>query len=281
MPRPTNAARAEAQRLQREEAMAAVTSFGRPIPELTPGENTIPYGITTDEMLRERDVAAMVESYHTSAAAILEEQARVVGKDVATWRKLVEADPSVAEQLYMQAAQTRAEAVREDHFYYGKEREIGEIANIVNGMTVDQQKRFSQTLVPEDKRNTHMALWDPPMRDGKVYGFSLIPNGLVRKKLDSGWGIVPKGAVAEAPSLQCDMTDDTGVQCPKKFRTEGQVERHRVVKHNTAYKDREKLDAQRKADAREQADAQRADRMEQLVEQQAQMIAALTQRLGG
>lgn len=281
MPRPTNVARAEAQRLQREEAMAAVTSFGRPIPELTPGENRIPVGITTDEMLRDRDVQALVDSYHNTAAAILEEQARVVGKDVATWRKLVDLDPGLAEQLYQQAASTRAEAVRDEHFYYGKEREIGEIANIVNGMTVDQQKRFSQTLVPEDKKNTHMALWDRPMRDGKVYGYSLIPNGLVKKKLDSGWGIVPKGPLADKPTLQCDMTDDTGVLCEKKFRTEQQRQRHRVVKHTTAYNDRQALDAQRKADAREEADMQRADRLEQLVEQQAQMIAALTAKLGG
>lgn len=280
MPRPTNAAREAAQRQQREDAMAAVASFGRAIPELQAGENTIPVGLSTDDLLHERDMRALVETTHADADALLEEQARVAGKDTATWKRLVELDPALAEEVYRRASETRAQAQRDDHFYFAKERDVSEIAAIVNGMTTDQQKRFTQTLVPEDKKKTHMALWDPPMRDGKVYGYSLIANNLVPKKLDTGWGIVPKGPLAAKPHLQCDMTDDTGVVCTKRFRTEQQVQRHRVVKHTTAYNDQKTLAAERQAEARELSDQQRADRLEQLVEQQAQMIAALTAKLG-
>lgn len=257
--------------------------FGRVMPELIPNQNEhlIPNSMPVSEEVRQREAIATVSAYSNVREETLREIATTLGYDFEMVRMMAERDPHALAEMMSAKASERAKAQRENPFHMADLGDMSDVSKMINGRSPDEIKDIAKTLVPADKRQTHMLLFDPPQVDGHVYGWSLVKNGDVPKKIDRGWSPVPRGPMAPEPSIACGIPNAFGIPCTKKFRTDEAVLVHQTRKHPTAYEAKVRHDQEKMDERRDKMEASRLDALISIVTKQNEAIQMLSEKLSG
>lgn len=197
------------------------------------------------------EVNKLIQAAGLAREAHLAEQAAAVGFDPETWRLLVERDPELADTLVANRASVQAQALRTGARAHPSttqyQPQLGEFsmdrlqAAINAGISAEEMAR---TLVPEDKRTTHVLLYNAPGPDGIVYGTSLVPKAQAQRKIESGsFSALPRGPLDPGPQLVCDMVVGFGGRCGKRMRTAEDLYDHKRFKHARTFEAGERLAA--------------------------------------
>lgn len=252
--------------------------MSRPIP--APAE-VVSFPVATDvtETMRRHEAEAAVAAYSSVKDDVLRSTATLLGYDLEFVTLLAQKDPQGLSDMVARVATDRAQAQKLDPLTMTNLGNQHDLNNMIAGRSPDQIREIARTVVPEDKKKTHTVLFDPPLADGLVYGWSLVKNGDVAKKVERGWAPVPRGPMAPEPDKLCGMPDLAGIPCRKKFRTDADVLTHQRMKHATAFAAAEKRQSEARDNNRERAEAARLEALEALVARQTDALALLAERL--
>ena len=253
--------------------------MSKPVPEPRPATAAFPVAADSTETMRRHEAAAAVAAYSNVKEDVLRSTAATLGYDLDFVTLLAQKDPQGLADMVARVATEKAQAQRDNPFHYADLGDQGDLSRMVANRTPDQIREIARTLVPEDKKNTHTVLFDPPLADGLVYGWSVVKNGDVTKKIERGWSPVPRGALAPEPDKPCAMPDLAGIPCKKRFRTDADVLTHQRMKHASAFAALEKRQAETREAAREQGEAARLEALKALVARQTEALALLAERL--
>ena len=230
-----------------------------------------------NEVLSSQALDASITAWSLTNDARMETWAKMANLDVESFRLIAAKNPDFLQKIIESETLVGAPntTTTAGDFVAGKYTpqrtmvdltgdEGNDLARMVSGRGPADLKQLAETLVPEDKRGTHIWMWDAPGRDGKVYSRSLIRKDRksIEVALAKGFSVVPRGPIGDPPAHECDMVDVQGFPCGKMMRSPADLQTHKETKHNRQYramveKDARDLQVQQLSIARQNLELQR------------------------